>query len=73
MHYKEQSRELHPKPKFLVVTEAYLSATFGQKIQIYFDLCLLWVSVVSVPILHPCWCCKVFFFTSCDNALYATY
>jgi hypothetical protein len=34
MHYKEQSRELHPKPKFLVVTEAYLSATFGQKIQI---------------------------------------
>ena len=36
----EYSRELHPKPNFLVTAEAYLSATFGQtfKISLIFAL-----------------------------------
>ena len=42
----EHGRELHPKSKFLVTTEAYLSATFGQNISDFFDLYLHWVSVV---------------------------
>ena len=42
----KHSRELHPKPKFLVTAEAYLYATFGPKISDFFDLCLHWVSLV---------------------------
>ena len=40
----EHGREL--QPKFLVKTEAYLSATFGPKILDIFDLCLHWASIV---------------------------
>ena len=42
----EHGRELHTKPKFLVMAKAYLSATFGQNISDFFDLYLHWVSVV---------------------------
>ena len=38
--------ELHPKPKFLVTANEYLSATFGPNIADFFDLCLYWASVV---------------------------
>ena len=44
----EHGRELHTKPKFLVMAKAYLSATFGQNISDFFDLYLHWVSVVRV-------------------------
>ena len=47
----EQGQELHPKPKFFVTAELYLSATFGPKISDFFDLCLNWMSVVRVRIL----------------------
>ena len=36
----EQNRELHFKYKFLVIAEAYFSATFGPKSSDFFDLCL---------------------------------
>ena len=47
----EQGRELHPKPKFFVTVELYLSATFGPNFSDFFDLCLNWMSVVRVGIL----------------------
>ena len=51
MHYlrklsAEHGQELHPHPKFLVMAEAHLSATFGPNFSDFFDLCLHWVFVV---------------------------
>ena len=40
---------LGPKPKCLVTTKAYLSATFGPKISDLLDLFLHWASVVHSP------------------------
>ena len=34
----EHDLELYLKPKFLVTDEAYLSATFGPNILVFFDL-----------------------------------
>ena len=40
------SRESQPKPKFLAMAEAYLSATSGPNFLHFFGLCLHLVSVV---------------------------
>ena len=42
----EHGQELHPEPNFLVIGEAYLSATFGPNISDFFDSCFHWVSIV---------------------------
>ena len=37
----EHSQELHPKSKFLVMTEAYLSTTFGPNLSDFFDFAFI--------------------------------
>ena len=50
MHDKKMSYRTRSKitlqPKFLVMSEAYLSASFGPNISDFFDLCLHWLSIV---------------------------
>ena len=53
------STTVHPKTKFLVMAQAYLSAIFGPNISNFFYLCLHWASVVCV-LMH--------FLNQCTNA-----